>query len=85
MGKNGEPTGETSEKLPVQGELILGPAPDEKAIFIKLSPGTDLYVKVKRVAKIADVKPSKAGRMMMRNGWLGFRRFLAEEGFRVSK
>jgi len=56
-----------------------------KPIYVKLTPGTDLYIKVQRVAEIADVQPTLAARMMMRNGWLGFRRFLSEEGHRGAK
>lgn len=73
------------EKLPVQTELALNEPVTEKTIYVKLTPGTDLYIKVCRVADIASVTPTLAARMMMRNGWLGFRRFLTEEGFEVKK
>ncbi len=43
-----------------------------KPIYIKLSAGTDMHQRVMMVAGHLGVTPTKAGRMLMRTGWLGF-------------
>ena len=70
--KNGRNIGEDSEEsTPKQLEL---PAPKQegKAVYVKLTPGTDLYRKVFHVAKANDVPMTKAARILMRGGFLGF-------------
>lgn len=46
--------------------------PPEKAIFIKLTPGTELFNKVVLCSRHFEVKPAKAARLLMRAGWLGY-------------
>jgi hypothetical protein len=60
--------------------MALPPGDGRKAIYIKLTPGTELYDKVVAVADETDVSLTKAGRMMMRNGWAGWKRFMASVG-----
>lgn len=53
---------------------------DDKAIFIKLTPGTDLHDQVLVVAHLCGVKAPRAGRLMMKAGWLGFARVFGGKG-----
>ncbi len=46
--------------------------PPEKAVYIKLTPGTDLYKMVAVCANHFGVKPAKAGRILIRGGYTGF-------------
>lgn len=77
MKPSGEATGEEFALFEAkQAEMDLTKkAP--KPIYIKLTPGTELYEKVLSVSNEMDVAPTRAGRMMLRAGWLGFSRYVA--------
>lgn len=85
MQMNGLPTGKTAEKSHASEEDAVSNTETERPIYIKLTPGTDIYIKVLTVANKLDVNPTRAARYMMRNGWLGFKRFAVSEGIEVSK
>lgn len=59
--------------------------PAKKSVYVKLTQYTELYVKVERCAQLMDVPMTKAARLMMRNGYLGFRRYLEDEGYEVNE
>jgi len=46
--------------------------PPDKAIYVKLSPGTELFNKVVMCSEHLRVPPTKAARMLLRAGWIGF-------------
>lgn len=50
----------------------------EKAVYVKLTPGTPLFAKVEKVSEILGTSMTQAARFMMQNGFLGFRRFLKD-------
>ncbi len=54
------------------------PEPDLnlKPVYIKLTPGSELYEKVRDISNTLNVPMTKAGRLAIRHGWMGFRRFL---------
>lgn len=58
---------------------------EDKAFYVKVSPRTELYQKVDKVAVLLDIKLTQAARLMMRNGYLGFRRFLIDQGYEVKE
>lgn len=68
----GESTGRVLDVfIAKQMELDLTNLP-EKAIFIKLSPGTELFNQVVMVSQHLEVKPARAGRILMKAGLLGY-------------
>ncbi len=72
MKDPGAATGRTvAEFTGMQMAMELTDLPD-KAIYIKLTPGTDLFNKVVLCSRHFEVKPAKAGRLLMRAGWLGY-------------
>ncbi len=46
--------------------------PPEKAIYVKLTPGTDLFNKVVLVSEHLEVTPTKAARVLMSGGFLSY-------------
>ncbi|MEE8599431.1 MAG: hypothetical protein V3S69_08025 [Dehalococcoidales bacterium] len=54
-----------------QLELDLGDIP-EKPIYVKLTPGTDLFNKVATVSNHLKVSPTKAARLLMAGGWASY-------------
>jgi len=65
-----------------QLEMEMEPGQD-KPIHVKLSPGTDLFNQVLLCANYYQVTPTKAARMMMKAGGLGFQRVLLLEARKV--
>ncbi len=54
-----------------QLEMIIPETPG-KPIYVKLTPGTELYDKVLMCAGHTQVAPTRAARMLMKAGWLSF-------------
>ncbi len=52
-------------------ELDLGDPP-EKAIYVKLTPGTDLFNQVVLVSNHLEVTPTKAARILMKQGFSNY-------------
>lgn len=48
--------------------------PPEKAIYVKLTPGTPLFNQVCKVAERIGESPTQAARRLMGVGWIGFLR-----------
>lgn len=46
--------------------------PPEKAIYVKLTPGTDLFNKVVLVSEHLEVAPTKAARVLIAGGFSGY-------------
>lgn len=72
LATNGKDTGRVVDEFTAkQMELDLTSVP-KKAIYIKLTPDTDLFNKVVLCADHLEVTPTKAARILMRAGWLGY-------------
>lgn len=56
------------------GEVVVKEGP----IYIKLSPGTSLYRIIVSVSMFLGVTPTKAGRVLIRAGYIGFSKFVKE-------
>lgn len=46
-----------------------------KPFHIKITPGTDLYAKILAVSIDLQITPTKAARVLMLGGWMGWRKF----------
>ncbi len=76
--KGGKSTGETARELEVRQLELPEVEPVEKAVYVKLTPGTPLFEKVQTVSGVLGTTMTQSARFMMRNGYLGFRRFLSD-------
>ena len=83
MPISGKAGGGRSEKSMKQLEIPAPARRQDKVLYVKITPNTELYIKVQFVARLLAIKPTRAARMMMRNGWLGFKRFALEEGMGI--
>jgi hypothetical protein len=72
MRKGGMTTGEVAAEF--NGTQLEMPMPEVsgRAIYVKLTPGTELYNKVLMCAGHTQVTPTRAARMLIKAGWLSF-------------
>ncbi|MCK5014671.1 MAG: hypothetical protein KAS66_12725 [Candidatus Omnitrophica bacterium] len=54
---------------------MFNPADSNKPFHVKITPGTDLYIKVSDVAIDLGISPTKAARVLILGGWMGWRKF----------
>ncbi len=59
--------------------------PPDKAIYVKLTPGTELFNRVVACAEHLEVKPTKAARILLRAGWAGYAKSKLMDMRRVEK
>lgn len=71
-GSNGKSTGEVASEFEGEQLEISLDQDAGKAIYVKLTPGTELYNRVLMCSHHLEVKPTKAARMLMRSGWLSY-------------
>lgn len=71
--QNGPVTGQTSEDF--KQAQMFDPADFIKPFHVKITPGTDLYIKIADVAIDLGISPTKAARVLMLGGWMGWRKF----------
>ena len=74
MHGNGGSIGGPSEIFAGRQIAMALPEGDQKPIFLKITPGTDLYDQIEVVASKCQVKKPRAARLMIKAGWLGFAR-----------
>ncbi len=72
MEQNGKNIGEVCAEFEGEQMEISLTEDAQKAIYVKLSPGTELYNRVVMCSQHLEVKPTRAARMLMRSGWLAF-------------
>lgn len=74
---DGPITGQTSKDFK-QGEMF---SPDDfsKPFYLKITPGTDIHTKILEVGMDLGVTNTKAARVLILGGWMGWRKFTEKE------
>lgn len=75
--QNGPVTGQTSKDF-TQAEMF-DSSDFSKPFYLKITPGTDIHTKITEVADDLGVTQTKAGRVLILGGWMGWRKFTERE------